>query len=46
MKKHSKKITRKQKKFLAEFKTALKEVDLHIQGEIKLKSVDQFLREL
>jgi len=45
-KKMAKKLTTKQKKWVEDFKTSLNEVDLHLQGKIKLKSAEQLLDEL
>ena len=45
-KKTSKKLTAKQKKWVEAFKTGLNEVDLHMQGKIKLKTAQQLLDEL
>lgn len=45
-KKLEKKLTSKQKKWVDDFKRSLDEVDLHLQGKIKLKSAEEFLNEL
>ena len=44
--KKTKKITTQQKKWIEDFKTSLNEVDLHLQGKIKLKTVEQLLNGL
>ena len=45
-KKTGKKITANQRKQIADLQDAMKEVDMHMQGKIKLKSAQQFLDEL
>jgi len=40
------KLTRKQKQFIEDTKQSLHEVELHQQGKIKLKTIDQVLDEL
>jgi len=45
-KKTARKLTAKQKIWVEDFKTALNEVDLHLQGKIKLKTAEQLLDEL
>jgi hypothetical protein len=41
-----KKLTPKQKAFVADLKQSLQEVELHLQGKKTLKSADQLLNEL
>jgi len=45
-KKTAKKLSAKQKKWVADFQTSLHEVELHTQGKIKLKTAQEFLNEL
>ena len=39
-------VTPKQQEFIADLKQSLKEVDLHLEGKIKLQSLDELLNEL
>jgi hypothetical protein len=41
-----KKLTQSQKKFIDDLQDSLDQVELHLQGKIKLKTADQLINEL
>jgi hypothetical protein len=41
-----KKLTKKQKAFVENLKSALKEVELHQEGKIQLKTLEQVIQEI
>ena len=40
-----KKLTAKKRKWVDDFKNSINEVDLHLQGKIKLKTAEQLIGE-